>query len=498
MKIQIIYLDPQDDYGAARDKLNWAKAPRVVLVWPGRGRVLARQLDLVLLQRYASNHGTAIGLVTHDPEVREHASVLGIPVFDTLDHVSEGSWFTRSKTRTRRTPEKSRVERPTPIHREKPASSNKLVRSGILVITFFALLLLGASLIPTANVYLSPEEELQSFIVERQVDFSSSTRGRDNEALRQETVIVDGSLRGPTSGLVDTPVGFAEGVVIFSNRTDGTVTVPPGTIILTEEDPEIEFMTQQSIELDAEEGAEGSARVRAILPGSRSNVEAEVIHRVDGQLGQLVSVRNPEEITGGTEETRSAVAPSDIVELREALTEKLYLQAEEILSSDLSETEELLPDSWRTVRVIDEIVSDADGDAADTTSISMSVETSVVIIDKPRIEASILNEGSSQIPAGHVIIPGTLKLMRITTAHDAEGEIQKLSLQVELSTRQEWNPEGMIDLIKLKPVDAAKNILFSQYALDQPPKIIVRPIWLPILPWLNLSYDIHYPQAGSE
>ena len=498
MKIQIIYLDPHDDYGTARDKLNWAKAPRVVLVWPGRGSVLARQLDLVLLQRYASNHGTAIGLVTHDPEVRDHADALGIPVFDTLDHVSEGAWFTRSKPRAKRTDEKSRIERPTPSHRETSASNTRLARVGILVMTLLVLLVLFAALIPTTDVFLSPKEELQSFILEQQIDFSSSAIPPETGALRQETVVVEGNLRGPTSGHVEVPIGFAEGEVVFSNRSDGAVTVPAGTLLLTEDGPGLQFVTLSSIELASEEGAEETVRIRAALPGSQSNVGSEIIQLVDGKLAELVSVRNPDEIAGGAEESRSAVTSSDLAELRDALTKDLLQQAEEILSSDLSETEELLPESWRTVRVIDDIASDAVGDAVDTTSIKMSFEASVIIMDKQKIKRAILDESVSHIPDGHVAIPGTQEIHTITSEFDSEGENQIISIQVEQRSRPVLNPGEIIALIKLKPVDAAENILFTRYDLEQVPQIISKPAWLPILPWLDLAYEIHYQQAGTD
>jgi hypothetical protein len=462
--------------------------------------VLARQLDLVLLQRYASNHGTAIGLVTHDPEVRDHANALGIPVFDTLDHVSEGAWFTRSKPRAKRVDEKSRIEHPKPNHRETSTSAfnTRLMRAGILVMTLFILLLFIATLIPTADVYLTPVEELQSFIIEQQVDFSSSANQTETRALRQETVIVEGNLRGPTSGLVEIPIGFAEGEVVFSNQSDGKVTVPAGTILLTEDGPELKFVTLGSIELDSEEGAEETVRVRATLPGSQSNVGGEKIQIVDGKLAELVSVRNPEEFTGGTEESRSAVTSSDIGELRDALTRNLLQQAEEILSSELSESEVLLPESWRMVRVMNNVVSDAVGDPVDTTSIKMSFEASVIIMDTNKIEGAILDERASHIPDGHVPIPGTQEIQTITSEFDSESGKQIISIQVEQRSRPVWDPGVIIALIKLKPADDAENILFARYDLEQVPQIISKPAWLPILPWLDLAFEIHYQQVGTD
>ncbi len=92
MKLQIITLDPEDDQVSARDKLAWSKAKRTLLVWPRRGRILTRRLDLALLQRQAKLQQVQLGLVTYDPEVVAHARALGIPVFDSPDHLPETAW----------------------------------------------------------------------------------------------------------------------------------------------------------------------------------------------------------------------------------------------------------------------------------------------------------------------------------------------------------------------------------------------------------------------
>ena len=82
MKTQIVNIDPHDDYGSVRDKLQWAKALRVILVWPGRGDVLTSRLDLVLLKRFAQQRRFALGLLTFDPRVMAHARELSIPILD--------------------------------------------------------------------------------------------------------------------------------------------------------------------------------------------------------------------------------------------------------------------------------------------------------------------------------------------------------------------------------------------------------------------------------
>ncbi|NIM92460.1 MAG: hypothetical protein GTO18_01930 [Anaerolineales bacterium] len=111
MKVQIVYLNPGDDIHSAQDLLGWVKAPRAILVWPDKGRVLTRKLDLVLLKRYADRRGIRIGFLTFDPEVRKDAQELGIPTFDSLDNLPLDSWanygFGTSEDRQSQQPQSS-------------------------------------------------------------------------------------------------------------------------------------------------------------------------------------------------------------------------------------------------------------------------------------------------------------------------------------------------------------------------------------------------------
>src|SRR3970282_57789 len=65
---------------------------RAVLVWPRRGRVLTRRLDLVLLQRQAQRQAVELGLITYDPAVLQLAQELGLPTFESPDHLPEAGW----------------------------------------------------------------------------------------------------------------------------------------------------------------------------------------------------------------------------------------------------------------------------------------------------------------------------------------------------------------------------------------------------------------------
>jgi hypothetical protein len=92
MKTQVIQLERHDDVTSVKDKIAWSKASRVLLVWPKRGRVLYRPLDLLLLQRACQAEGAQFACVADDDDVLDHAKELGIPVFRSAKVAQRLAW----------------------------------------------------------------------------------------------------------------------------------------------------------------------------------------------------------------------------------------------------------------------------------------------------------------------------------------------------------------------------------------------------------------------
>src|SRR5215470_4540602 len=92
MKTQIITLESHDDLISVRDRMSWAKTPRILLVWPKYEKVTLRQVDLKVLQRHALSLGAQLGLVTRTRRVRQDAEELRIPVFESTGQAQRVAW----------------------------------------------------------------------------------------------------------------------------------------------------------------------------------------------------------------------------------------------------------------------------------------------------------------------------------------------------------------------------------------------------------------------
>src|SRR5688500_20307884 len=90
MRTQIITLESHDDLISVRDRMSWAKTPRILLVWPKYEKVTLRQVDLKVLQRHALSLGAQLGLVTRARRVRADAEALKIPVFESTGDRKSG------------------------------------------------------------------------------------------------------------------------------------------------------------------------------------------------------------------------------------------------------------------------------------------------------------------------------------------------------------------------------------------------------------------------
>ncbi|MDP1545623.1 MAG: hypothetical protein Q8L87_06335, partial [Anaerolineales bacterium] len=168
MKTKIITLESHDDLISVRDKLSWAKTPRILLVWPKYEKVTLRLLDLKVLQRHADSLGAQLGLVTRRANVRRDAESLGIPVFKSTVSAQKDPWAAPAP-RTQRTPPPPRRDLRAirdDVYEKEPAWRTSLLGR---VVTFTAgvtaVLALAGLFVPRAAVVLHPETRTESVVI---------------------------------------------------------------------------------------------------------------------------------------------------------------------------------------------------------------------------------------------------------------------------------------------------------------------------------------------
>ncbi|HEY3475844.1 MAG TPA: baseplate J/gp47 family protein, partial [Anaerolineales bacterium] len=282
MKTQIITLESHDDLISVRDRMSWAKTPRILLVWPKYEKIALRQVDLKVLQRHASSLGAQLGLVTRARRVRADAEALKIPVFESTGQAQRVAWPKPRRRRwAYRPPRKDLRGMREQITAEGVWRMHPAARIGAFLVGVLSVLVLVALFIPRAQVTVNPEARTQNIALPVVANPSvESVFITGTIPAREKLVIVSGIHNVVVTGEGTSPQSKAKGVVTFRNLTQHAVTIPSDTLIRTEDN--IRFVTTRNGEVAAGVGETIELPVEAVESGRSGNAEAETVVVVEG------------------------------------------------------------------------------------------------------------------------------------------------------------------------------------------------------------------------
>lgn len=490
MKVQIIQLEPQDDLASVSDKLAWVQAPRLLLVWPDRGRLLRRRLDLVLLARAAAARGIQIGIVTRDPVVLEQAAALGLAIFRSSTRLPEAGWGAAPSTPgtlpARPSPRLAVVAPARAVPRPLPRG----LRASLIALVGAALMAALVVLLPSATITLSPVRTDAAYNLALTLDpRADTTHTAGILPARPLTRTLNGSIRVTTTGTTRVASAAAGGQVTFINQTEEAVLVPMGTGVLPSGRPDLRFETVEDVTLDSGRGASGQARVVASRPGSSGNLPSGTLNAIDGPLGLEAAVVQPEAMTGGTEAERPAVAAADQANAERLLTEQLLAQAAADLQAALASDEELAETSVRVVNTAQREFDRPAGAAGDSVGLAMTLEIAALSYRPSQLESAVEMALAEREDAGARTVPGS---RRVRPAQGDPAHPDVLNVVVE---QQLFSPPDLQQVRQrargLRMAEAASE-LGKLEGLASSPAVILRPTWWPVLPWLEVRIEVRY------
>jgi hypothetical protein len=507
LKEQILHLDPHDDFVSARDKMGWVQTQRVLLVWPERGpRVLARRLDLLLLQRHAHQMGARLALITRDPVVDEEARALGLPVFGSLGASRRSSW----RGRTAAPPK--REHPPLDLPKLKPAAPPGKPAVWLQVVTgvfqglvflagLAALVALAVALGPSATVTLTPAARTIHADVNLVADpqFVAPTQAAPPAApgviaARLVRTEVEETGRIATTGQVAVPSSPAAGTVVFTNLVGARTQIPQGTGVRTTTGTSTRFVTSTSATIDARLGATVEVGVAADQPGPAGNVAAGQINAIDGPLGLQLAVTNPAPTQGGALTQRAAVAAADRPTLRARLLDELQAKAASAIQTQLQPTEFLVTSSITVTSVVAEVYNLPVGEQADTLELTLRLAAQGLAVDEGDARIAALSALEAQVPPGERLQPGTISFdRRPGIVLDTKGRAH-FTVRAAGSTLARLDNDAIRQAIRGKTVGDAILYLAGREPLDDAPRIDIWPAWLakwyPHLPWVTLRIKV--------
>jgi len=303
--------------------MGWGQTTRILLVWPHRGTILRRRLDLTLVKRHCAALGSQLALVTRDREIRYQADQLNIPVYKSVREAEQSLWRPprKRKKNTRLNPTPSSKDRKAPTrpdlsvmrdqaHPNPPSwLLHPVVRISIFTLGVLSMFVVAAVFIPSAEIFVIPATKTETITIDVVASLDQKTVELSGAVPAYIiSVEVEGSGSTPATGETTIPRKKAKGNVSLVNLTEDEITIPAGTVVSTEGEHPIRFSTTRSVVVPT--GANGiTVPIEAILPGTDGNVSAENIVAIEGPLGLNLSVINRRRTSGGSNFT--AVTPSE-------------------------------------------------------------------------------------------------------------------------------------------------------------------------------------------
>ena len=484
MKTQIITLESHDDLISVRDRMSWAKTPRILLVWPKYEKVTLRQVDLKVLQRHAASLGAQLGLVSRIRRVRIDADALHIPVFRSTGEAQRLPW---PKPRRRRRlvwhpPRKDlREQREQVIVREGTWRTHPVARILTFLVGVLAILVLVALFIPRAQITLNPISKTQSLVLPVTANPSvESIFITGSIPAREKRIVVEGAQTVLVTGEGVIPQSKAKGIVEFHNLTQQSVTIPAGTVVQNKQG--VKFATTVESELEAGVGKILQLPIEAVEGGIAGNVDAETINAIQGRLGLSLSVTNLKPTTGGRELPSIQASDADRAHVKNILINNLEKKARAQLASQLSPGDLLFDKTLNVSQVLSEKYDPPAGAAGTKLNLNMQIEYAIqyaAAADLIKLAALALN---ASLPAGFSPVSSQVAIKPATSPVLQEDGSVKWTMRAERKIVQQINPLQATQMIQGLGAWNVKEKLKKNLPIVAAPDVQLFPSWWPWMP----------------
>ncbi len=423
--IEFVQLEAGEDAASVRDRLSFLRGKNVLLIWPEEGTALTRKLDLVLVQREAMRRAIRLALVTHDPQVMNHARELNISTFETIGASQRGRWkrgrtkvFANRYQRPDNEPEPqelmevaSRVRAPVKL----PMPS--FARLALVLLALTALGGVAYLVLPSATVTLTiPVVRVSADSVITALP-SATAVDVENGVIpaRVQPVEIQEIGTRPTTGQQDVPDTFATGTVTFVNKGDTPIEIAAGTVVLATADVPVRFLTTSDALLPAgvDQRVDVPIEAAADSSGDKGNVAAGQINAVQASWADQVTVTNLTATSGGQTRVLPVVTQSDIDLLQSTIRQQLFTRALGELKSYLTESEFVIEETLSiTSNRADWIKLSANvGDFAESVTMSMRAIVEGVIVNT-RLGERVAFANLGRVIQGRAIEPGSIVYAR--------------------------------------------------------------------------------------
>ena len=502
---EIIHLQYYDNFYSLMDRLRQRDEsgecpPRILLIWPPRGRILETPAEFGRLRGWSVRHHYQTAIVIPKDDVHlSMAREQGLPAFRTLKEADEEpDWEIENKTPPAEDPQE-RVRSLALLRKEIEQTENPPAPFGLRLLFFIlALLSIAAMLwavLPRARVEITP------YLTTRNIDLTiwtdnrldAPTMGGGIPTIEKKVTLTLQSVI-PSTGQVRIESGIAVGEVMIRNICTRTFSSTAGAELSTEEKTEtgILFRTLEDVTLKPDE--ERAVRIEAVNGGEESNLPAGSIRYAAYPKSACWEVRQEKPTSGGS----SGIYRSPSQEDRVAAVLDINGQVREAALAALQNDPEaqdllLLGEPYITSVKQEQYMPEA-GFASDTLTLRQTLEAGMKTVRKSDMEAIIRGQ-SARLNVQTAGLTG----YEILSGPKEENGLSVWSIRAEyLVYEPETNEEALRIMLRGKTLDQAKRILGTLEHVRET-KITLLPSFMKHMPLAaqNIRVVI-YPAAEIE
>ena len=305
-----------------------------------------------------------------------------------------------------------------------------------------------------------------------------------NMPARKLRTVVEGEQTITVTGEGVIPQSKASGFALFRNLTQQAVTVPSGTVIHSGDAERIRFVTIRDGIVKAGVGETLELPIEAIEGGLAGNIEVETINAVEGRLGLLLSVTNPERLKGGRELASVQASDADRKRAKNLLMKKLESDGRSALADKIVSGDVLIEDTFAVSQILSEDYDPPAGAVGTRLTLSMQVEYSVLYAsasDLTELAALVLN---ASLPAGFRAASESevITVKPVTKPLSGANGSMRWTVRAERKIVQQINVGQVTQAIQGVGSRKAQTQLETDFPLAGSPEISLSPSWWPWVP----------------
>jgi hypothetical protein len=496
MKTHIIHLEAYDDYASTSDQMAWAKSERILLVYPKRGKSDQTILDLILINRKATQLGSQLAIVSDDGQLADFAEENNIPVFSSIKKAQRESWgdpLVRMQVKRIESKKRLGVLRNQVIseRRKRYPYENNWTRVIVFSLAVLAVILLLFVFVPSAVITLPLESRTQKIQITLFADPAlNSPSLTGGVPVTINALFIEDRAEIASTGTIEIGDNPASGLVTISKNTPESVFIPEGTIFSTLSDPIIRFESTRTINLTLGVGETADIPVKAIEAGSQGNVVAGSIQAVEGALGTQITVVNSEAMVGGTDRSNPAPVEDDYEKLKSVLIEQLERKALDEIKKSTVEGKSIPVKILLKSIIKEELIPDFNS-PSDVLALTMEAKMEVWVVKDQDILDAITISLEANIPSGYIAVPETLEIQEISDplSTPINGKPQwKVTATQQIVPS--WSAAEISQRAAGRKIDEVQEMLSASIDLAETATIEVKPFQCGILPIIPFQIEV--------